>query len=106
MAVWLPIGVGFGIVVVLLAVAHRLWCARPHMKNTPTGNLVARFAAEREVMLSQVTKEQGLTCELQGYLVTADPKLAKTLMLSKVGNLGRARLRCADNLGVVATASH
>lgn len=67
------------------AVLFRVYCWRRHLPNSPRENLLTRFAAERELMLTDLISEYGLTCELGGYLVTADPKLAKVLLLSKVG---------------------
>jgi hypothetical protein len=74
----------FIVLLVVVGIVLKIWCARPHLKNTPKDNLVKTFAREREVMLNALVAKHGLTCELEGYLVTADPKLAKALLLSKV----------------------
>lgn len=71
--------------VVVTAGALLVACSRPHLRNSTTrGALVKRFPRERETMFVPLIQRAGLTTEFEGILVTADPQLARTLMMTKV----------------------
>jgi cytochrome P450 len=79
-----------------LALAVLWWrCSRPHLRNGSRG-VGPRFEAERELFLNGTLAEQGLTCEVEGILVTADPVLVRALLLSKAHTARRSRFYVAS----------
>jgi hypothetical protein len=66
------------------AVWFYLWLQRPHLKaQTPSGAIVASFKGDvREHAFLKLFQEYGKTCEMEGFLITCDPELVKTLMIT------------------------
>lgn len=81
---------------VALALAALWWrCSRPHLRAGVRG-VGPKFEALRELFLNGALASQGLTCEVEGILVTADPALARALLLSKPHTARRSRFYVAS----------
>lgn len=68
--------------VALGAVWLYLWLQRPHLEaKAPSGAITAAFKGDlREHAFLRIFQEYGKTCEMEGFVVTCDPELVKTLM--------------------------
>jgi cytochrome P450 len=89
----LAVAAGVGTAVLFVAMfAAIAWARRPHLPHQPrAGTLAARFKAERELMLAPLVQAHGLTCELEGYLVTAEPRLVRALLNERRHTATRSR---------------